>query len=159
MLLTVSMLLYSSESLCLWFWANACLYTPLSLLNNIHIFVILLSKQVCSFISISCKEKCFSVSSCSSFYLSSVAPHSLCSLAFDTSPHVSVPPAQRQREVPETPDTVHSQKAICGKYISVVPWAVLLSFALWWSEWSYCGLLTMVIYWVKLNIKILLYSS
>lgn len=37
-LLTVSMLLYSSESLCLWFWANACLYTPLSLLNNIYIF-------------------------------------------------------------------------------------------------------------------------
>lgn len=36
------------------------------------------------------------------FYLSSAAPHSFCSLAFDTSPPVSVPPAQRRREVPET---------------------------------------------------------
>lgn len=80
------MLLYTSESLCLWFWANACFWTPLSLLNNIHIFVILLYKQVCSFISISCKEKCFSVCSCSSFYLSFATPHSFCSLAFDTSP-------------------------------------------------------------------------
>lgn len=89
------------------------------------------------------------------FYLSSATPHSFCSLAFDTSPHVSVPPAQRWREVPETPDTIHSQKAICGKYISVVPRAVLLSFALWWSGWSYRELQTMVTDWAKLTTTLL----
>lgn len=55
----------------------------------------------------------------------------------------------------QRPDTIHSQKAICGKYIIVVPWAVLLSFAVWWSGWSYRGLQTMVTDWAKLTTTLL----